>query len=133
MEVHRVLLVQHPAERMYDLIEGAEHYPEFLPWCSKATVLERNESVVAATIGIDWHGHRDRDLAIINSIAALEAGASRVHAAALGIGERVGNAGPDLFRSPMKRCCHAQFPRCKNYGAHPARGPESQGYRNHTC
>ena len=53
-----MLLVQHPAERMYDLIEGAEHYPEFLPWCAKATVLERNDLVVAATIGIDWHGIR---------------------------------------------------------------------------
>ena len=58
MDIRRVLLVRHPAERMYDLIEGAEHYPEFLPWCAKATVLERNESVVAATIGVDWHGVR---------------------------------------------------------------------------
>jgi ribosome-associated toxin RatA of RatAB toxin-antitoxin module len=58
MDVRRMVLVQHPAERMYDLIEGAEHYPAFLPWCARATVLERDESVVAATIGIDWHGVR---------------------------------------------------------------------------
>lgn len=50
-----------------------------------------------AEVGIDWHGHRDRDLAVINSIAALEAGASRVHAAALGVGERVGNTPMDLL------------------------------------
>jgi isopropylmalate/homocitrate/citramalate synthase len=50
-----------------------------------------------ATIGIDWHGHRDRDLAIVNSIAALEAGATRIHGAALGIGERVGNTPMDLL------------------------------------
>ena len=50
-----------------------------------------------ADVGIDWHGHRDRDLAIINSIAALEAGATRVHGAALGIGERVGNTPMDLL------------------------------------
>jgi ribosome-associated toxin RatA of RatAB toxin-antitoxin module len=56
MEVRRVVLVEHPVERMYDLIEGAEHYPVFLPWCARATVLERSESVVAATIGIEWHG-----------------------------------------------------------------------------
>jgi 2-isopropylmalate synthase len=48
-------------------------------------------------IGIDWHGHRDRDLAVINSLAALEAGASRIHAAALGVGERVGNTPMDLL------------------------------------
>jgi isopropylmalate/homocitrate/citramalate synthase len=48
-------------------------------------------------VGVDWHGHRDRDLAVMNSIAALEAGASRVHGAALGIGERVGNTPLDLL------------------------------------
>ncbi len=46
-------------------------------------------------VGIDWHGHRDRDLAIANSFAAWEAGATRLHGAALGIGERVGNTPMD--------------------------------------
>lgn len=48
-------------------------------------------------VGIDWHGHRDRDLAIANSFAAWEAGASRLHGAALGIGERVGNTPMDTL------------------------------------
>ncbi len=48
-------------------------------------------------IGIDWHGHRDRDLAVINSLAAMEAGATRLHGAAMGIGERVGNTPMDLL------------------------------------
>ncbi len=48
-------------------------------------------------VGIDWHGHRDRDLAIMNSIAAMDAGATRLHGAALGIGERVGNTPMDLL------------------------------------
>jgi 2-isopropylmalate synthase len=52
---------------------------------------------LGADVGIDWHGHRDRDLAVINSIAALDAGATRVHGAALGIGERVGNTPMDLL------------------------------------
>jgi len=42
-------------------------------------------------IGIDWHGHRDRGLDVANTLAAIEAGATRVHGTALGIGERVGN------------------------------------------
>ena len=46
-------------------------------------------------IRVDWHGHCDRGLAIANSIAALVAGADCVHACALGIGERVGNAQMD--------------------------------------
>ena len=48
-------------------------------------------------IGIDWHGHRDRDLAIENSLAAMEAGATRLHGAAIGIGERVGNTPMDVL------------------------------------
>jgi len=48
-------------------------------------------------VGIDWHGHRDRDLALENSLAAMEAGATRLHGAALGIGERVGNTPMDAL------------------------------------
>jgi 2-isopropylmalate synthase len=48
-------------------------------------------------IGIDWHGHRDRDMAVANSLAAIDAGATRVHGTALGIGERVGNTPIDLL------------------------------------
>src|ERR1700733_8603080 len=42
-------------------------------------------------IRVDWHGHNDRGLAIANSLAAIAAGADQVHAAALALGERVGN------------------------------------------
>jgi isopropylmalate/homocitrate/citramalate synthase len=48
-------------------------------------------------VGIDWHGHKDRDFAVSNTIAALDAGASRVHGAAIGIGERVGNTPMELL------------------------------------
>jgi 2-isopropylmalate synthase len=48
-------------------------------------------------IGLDWHGHRDRGLGVANCLAAIEAGADRIHATALGIGERAGNAEMDLL------------------------------------
>jgi 2-isopropylmalate synthase len=48
-------------------------------------------------IGVDWHGHRDRDLGIANCLAAIEEGADRVHGTALGVGERAGNAPMDLL------------------------------------
>jgi 2-isopropylmalate synthase len=63
------------------------------PWGVRALVRFALE-VVAATgedIKIDWHGHRDRNLSVINSLAALSAGVDRVHGCGLGIGERVGN------------------------------------------
>ena len=44
---------------------------------------------------IDWHGHQDRGFGVQNSLWALESGAHRVHACAIGIGERVGNTPMD--------------------------------------
>ncbi len=58
MELRKSVLVGHSAEHMFDLIEQAEHYPEFLPWCAAATIVERDDSVVVADIEIDVHGVR---------------------------------------------------------------------------
>lgn len=58
------------------------------------------DEIVAPTgedVKIDWHGHRDRGLAVANCLAAVEAGADRIHGTALGIGERCGNAEMDLL------------------------------------
>lgn len=52
---------------------------------------------LGAEAGIDWHGHRDRGFGVACSLAALEAGATRLHGAALGIGERCGNTPIDLL------------------------------------
>jgi len=46
-------------------------------------------------VTIDWHGHMDRGLGVINAMAAIEAGAQRIHGSALGIGERCGNVPMD--------------------------------------
>jgi len=53
-------------------------------------------------IGIDWHGHNDRGLALENSLWALEFGADRLHGCVLGIGERVGNTPLDLLLINLK-------------------------------
>ncbi len=53
-------------------------------------------------VGIDWHGHSDRGFAVINTIAAIRAGATRVHGCAIGIGERVGNTPMDQLLVNLK-------------------------------
>lgn len=53
-------------------------------------------------IGIDWHGHNDRGLGVVNTIFAVEFGADRIHGTALGIGERVGNAALDQVMLNLK-------------------------------
>ena len=69
------------------------------PWGVRALVAFAREVVADSgeDVKIDWHGHRDRNLSVINSLAALSAGATRVHACALGIGERVGNTPMDAL------------------------------------
>jgi 2-isopropylmalate synthase len=56
----------------------------------KGVVAESGEDVQ-----LDWHGHNDRGLGLINALTAAYAGVNRIHGTALGIGERVGNTSID--------------------------------------
>ena len=56
MEVRKSALVVHSAGQMFDLIEAAEHYADFLPWCTGATILERDDTVVIARIAVKYRG-----------------------------------------------------------------------------
>lgn len=58
MDVHRSALVAHTPERLFDIIEAAEHYPRFLPWCESADILQRDDTLVAARIAVAWRGVR---------------------------------------------------------------------------
>jgi isopropylmalate/homocitrate/citramalate synthase len=53
-------------------------------------------------VRLDWHGHQDRGLGVINSVAAIEGGADQVHGSALGVGERVGNTPMDQLLVNLK-------------------------------
>jgi 2-isopropylmalate synthase len=53
-------------------------------------------------VKIDWHGHNDRGFALASTLAAVRAGVDRVHACALGIGERCGNTSMDLLLVNLK-------------------------------
>ena len=98
-------------------------------------ILEHIQEVVGRSgvdVGIDWHGHNDRGLALANALAAADSGATRIHATGLGIGERTGNTAleqlivnlamresPNTFSGfedlvkycdAVHRYCHAQMP-----------------------
>lgn len=57
---------------------------------------------VRDTVRVDWHGHSDRGLSLVNALYAVEAGADRVHGTILGVGERVGNTPLDLLLVNLK-------------------------------
>jgi 2-isopropylmalate synthase len=60
-------------------------------------------------IRVDWHGHNDRGLAVANSMAAIAAGADQVHAAALALGERVGNTPMEMMLVNLRLLGVANF------------------------
>lgn len=52
-----VLLWYSPAE-MYSLVTAIPDYPQFLPWCDSAQVLEEHDSGVTARLGLAYMGVR---------------------------------------------------------------------------
>jgi ribosome-associated toxin RatA of RatAB toxin-antitoxin module len=56
--VRKSVIVPHAAEVMFDLVDDFERYPEFLPWCSSAKVLERDGKLTRGRLGIDFRGFR---------------------------------------------------------------------------
>ena len=56
MIVRRSALVDQPAEHLFDLIEAAEHYPDFLPWCAGAQIVQRDDTLVSADIRMRYAG-----------------------------------------------------------------------------
>src|SRR5713226_3431778 len=62
----------------------------------------KQEIIGTKAVKLDWHGHRDRGMGLVNCLAAIEAGVDRVHGTALGVGERVGNAEMDLLIVNLK-------------------------------
>lgn len=89
--------IEHGAERIclsdtvgYATPEGTAQLVRFI------------HEMVGPEIGIDWHGHNDRGMAVVNAISALRAGADRLHATALGIGERTGNTAMELLLTNLQ-------------------------------
>ena len=53
-QVHRSVLAGYTAQQMFSLVDRVEEYPEFLPWCSGASVSQRNEKITLATIRLNY-------------------------------------------------------------------------------
>jgi ribosome-associated toxin RatA of RatAB toxin-antitoxin module len=51
-EVKRSALLPYTATQMFDLVADVERYPEFLPWCTAATVLAREGEMVTAQLAL---------------------------------------------------------------------------------
>ena len=55
-QVRKSVLLWHSARQMYDLVTQVKDYPQFLPWCSRADVLEASEQGMTARLGLSFSG-----------------------------------------------------------------------------
>lgn len=49
-------ILPYTQKEMFDLVADIESYPDFLPWCSGARILERDGNIVLADLMIDFKG-----------------------------------------------------------------------------
>lgn len=56
--VHKSVLIWHSAAQMFALVTDIARYPEFLPWCDQASVVEQTDGGMIARIGISIAGIR---------------------------------------------------------------------------
>ena len=58
--VHKSVFLGYSAEQMFALVAKVEDYPQFLPWCGGVDVRERTGDTVVASVGINYHGVRQK-------------------------------------------------------------------------
>ena len=54
--VHKSVLIWHSAAEMFALVTDVARYPEFLPWCDRASVQEEHAHGMTAKVGISMAG-----------------------------------------------------------------------------
>lgn len=52
--VEKSVLIEYSAQRMFDLVDRVEDYPQFLPWCSRTELKFRDAHRTAATLHINY-------------------------------------------------------------------------------
>ena len=50
--IQRSALLPYLAQALYDLVNDVARYPEFLPWCSDAKVIESSAEHMRASVGV---------------------------------------------------------------------------------
>jgi ribosome-associated toxin RatA of RatAB toxin-antitoxin module len=56
--VHKSVLIWYSPQEMYVLVTRVSQYPEFLPWCDHAYVVDQDASGMTAEVGLSFGGVR---------------------------------------------------------------------------
>jgi ribosome-associated toxin RatA of RatAB toxin-antitoxin module len=54
-EIEKSVLVGYSATQMFNLVDTVENYPDFLPWCSGASMELQDDDSAHATVNINYH------------------------------------------------------------------------------
>ena len=49
-KVNRSALMPYSAQQMFNVVNGIEQYPEFLPWCASSEIIQQSENLMEASI-----------------------------------------------------------------------------------
>jgi ribosome-associated toxin RatA of RatAB toxin-antitoxin module len=72
--VHKSVLIWYSPQEMYALVTDVTHYPQFLPWCDHARVLEQNGEGMTAEVGISFSGIRQTFVTRNTHVASRQVG-----------------------------------------------------------
>jgi ribosome-associated toxin RatA of RatAB toxin-antitoxin module len=56
--VHKSVLIWYSPQEMYALVTDVNKYPQFLPWCDHASVVDQDTGGMTAEVGISFSGVR---------------------------------------------------------------------------
>ncbi len=56
--VHKSILLWYSPREMYDLVVAVDRYPQFLPWCERAEVLDHHGDTMTARLHLAYAGVR---------------------------------------------------------------------------
>lgn len=56
--VQKSVLLWYSPQEMYDLVTGVDGYPQFLPWCERAELLQRHDDGITARLSLHYMGVR---------------------------------------------------------------------------
>ena len=54
--VHKSVLIWHSAAEMFALVTDVASYPQFLPWCDQASVVDEDANGMTAKVGLSLAG-----------------------------------------------------------------------------
>lgn len=58
-------LLPYKPEQLFDLVAAIEKYPEFLPWCKAARILEHTDNIVTADLIIGYKMFQEKFTSVV--------------------------------------------------------------------